>query len=235
VAARVLLIDDDRELLDVLSLAFEEAGYDVATARDGREGLTAIAGARPDAIVSDVNMPVVDGFQLCRALRGKGDSVPLVLLTSRDGEIDEALGLELGADDYVAKPFSTRVLLARVAALLRRSALQAAGAPDDAEPAVVCGALSIDPERLEIRWRQNKITTTVGEFRVLEHLARRAGVVMSRERLLEQARGDGSIVGDRIVDTYVRRLRRKLEAVDPAFDRIETVVGAGYRWRDDGA
>jgi len=232
---RVLLIDDDGQLLDVLSLAFEEAGYQVATARDGREGLAAIAKERPDAIVSDVNMPSVDGFQLCRTLRAKNDAVPLVLLTSRDGEIDEALGLELGADDYVAKPFSTRVLLARVAALLRRSALQAVDAPDDAAPVVVRGALSIDPERLEIRWRGAKITTTVGEFRVLEHLARRPGVVLSRERLLEEIRGDGSIVGDRIVDTYVRRLRRKLEALDAAFDRIETVVGAGYRWRDDGA
>jgi DNA-binding response OmpR family regulator len=233
---RVLLIDDDRELLDVLSLAFEEAAYDVASARDGREGLAAIAHHRPDAIVSDVNMPVVDGFQLCRALRAKSDPVPIVLLTSRDGEIDEALGLELGADDYVAKPFRTRVLLARVAALLRRSALRALDAPNDAAPVVVRGLLAIDPDRLEIRWRATKIATTLGEFRVLEHLARRPGVVLSRERLLEQIRGDGSVVGDRIVDTYVRRrLRRKLEEVDAAFDRIETIVGAGYRWRDDGA
>ncbi len=232
---RVLLIDDDRELLDVLSLAFEEAGYEVTTAPDGREGLAAIAKERPDAVVSDVNMPAVDGFLLCRTLRGKRDFLPLILLTSRDGEIDEALGLELGADDYVAKPFRTRVLLARVAALLRRDALRAGGAGGEAAPAVVRGALSIDPERLEIRWRTAPITTTVGEFRVLECLARRPGVVLSRERLLAQIRDDDSVVGDRIVDTYVRRLRRKLEAIDPAFDRIETVVGAGYRWRDDGA
>ena len=231
---RVLLIDDDLQLLDVLSLAFEEAGYEVATAHDGREALAAIAAQRPDAIVSDVNMPNVDGFQLCRTLRAEKDFVPIVLLTSRDGEIDEALGLDLGADDYVAKPFRARVLLARVAALLRRSALKAEGAVDDAAPAMVRGALSIDPERLEIRWRDAKITTTVGEFRVLEHLARRPGIVLSRDRLLAEIRGDGSVVGDRIVDTYVRRLRRKLEEVDPAFDRIETIVGAGYRWRDDG-
>ena len=232
---RVLLIDDDHELLDVLSLAFEEAGYEVATATDGRAGLAGMAQQRPDAIVSDVNMPHVDGFSLCRTLRAKNDFVPLVLLTSRDGEIDEALGLELGADDYVAKPFRTRVLLARVAALLRRDALRRPDAAHEGEPVVVRGELAIDPERLEIRWRARPIATTVGEFRVLECLARRPGVVLSRERLLEQIRGDGSVVGDRIVDTYVRRLRRKLEGVDPAFDRIETVVGAGYRWRDDGA
>jgi DNA-binding response OmpR family regulator len=233
---RVLLIDDDNELLDVLSLAFEEAGYEVATAADGRAGLAAMTRERPDAIVSDVNMPAVDGFQLCRTLRKKGDFVPLVLLTSRDGEIDEALGLELGADDYVAKPFRTRVLLARVAALLRRDALRGAAArAPEGEAVVVRGELAIDPGRLEIRWRGEAITTTVGEFRVLECLARRPGIVLSRDRLLEQIHGDGSVVGDRIVDTYVRRLRRKLEAVDPAFERIETIVGAGYRWRDDGA
>jgi DNA-binding response OmpR family regulator len=231
---RVLLIDDDRELLDVLSLSFEEAGHEVTTARDGREGLAAIAACRPDAIVSDVNMPGVDGFQLCRTLRAKNDAVPLVLLTSRDGEIDEALGLELGADDYVAKPFSVRVLLARVSSLLRRSALRASGASGEAEKVMVRGPLSIDAERLEVSWRGGKISTTVAEFRVLEHLARRPGVVLSRERLLEQIRGDGSVVDSRIIDTYVRRLRRKLEALDTSFDRIETVVGAGYRWRDDG-
>ena len=234
--ARVLLIDDDGELLDVLSLAFEEAGYDVATAKDGKEGLAAIARARPDAVVSDVNMPAVDGFQLCRALRAKNDFLPLVLLTSRDGEIDEALGLELGADDYVAKPFRTRVLLARVAALLRRDALRAGPKTDvEASEVVVRGELHLDPERIEARWRGAPIETTLSEFRLLERLAHRPGVVLSRERLLEQIRGDGSVVGDRIVDTYVRRLRRKLEAIDAAFDRIETVVGAGYRWRSDGA
>ncbi len=235
---RVLLIDDDHELLDVLSLAFEEGGYEVTTARDGRDGLAAIARGRPDAIVSDVNMPFIDGFQLCRTLRAKNDHLPLILLTSRDGEIDEALGLELGADDYVAKPFRTRVLLARVAAVLRRDALRAAangGQAPDAAPVVVRGELSLDPERIEVRWRGTATTTTMGEFRVLECLVRRPGVVLSRERLLEQIRGDGSVVGDRIVDTYVRRLRRKLEAIDAGFDRIETVIGAGYRWRDDGA
>jgi DNA-binding response OmpR family regulator len=231
---RVLFIDDDRSLLDVLSLAFEEAGYTVDTAADGRAGLAAIDARRPDAVVSDVNMPGLDGFALCRTLRAKGDRVPLVLLTSRDGEIDEALGLDLGADDYVAKPFKMRVLLARVAALLRREAARLPDAPE-AAPALIRGDLAIDPDRLEVRWRGALLTTTVTELRVIECLARRPGIVLSRERLLDQIRGDGSVVGDRIVDTYVRRLRRKLEAIDAAFDRIETVVGAGYRWKDDGA
>jgi DNA-binding response OmpR family regulator len=233
---RVLLIDDDPQLIDVLSLAFEEAGYEVKTAPDGAAALALLAAYRPDAIVTDVNMPRVDGFQLCRTLRAKKDTVPIVLLTSRDSEIDEALGLELGADDYVAKPFRTRVLLARVAALLRRESMRGPGTGTGAsgEAVTVRGALELDGERLAVRWRGAPIVTTVTEFRVIECLVRRPGVVLSRDRLLEQIRGDGSVVGDRIVDTYVRRLRRKLEDVDAAFDRIETVVGAGYRWRADG-
>jgi DNA-binding response OmpR family regulator len=225
----VLLIDDDPSLLDVLALPFEDAGFRVETARDGIAGLAAIRERSPDVVVSDVNMPGLDGFSLCRKLRQEQNFVPLLLLTSRDNEIDEALGLELGADDYLAKPFSTRVLLARVTALLRREARR--GEPSPERPQVV-GALELYPERLEVRYRGTPVVVTMTEFRLLEALTRRPGVVLSRERLLEMVRGDGSVVIDRIVDTYVRRLRRKLEAVDPSFRSIETVVGAGYRWTD---
>ncbi len=226
---RILLIDDDASRPDALAIAFEDAGHDVRTAPDGIEGLERVRADKPDAVVSDVNMPGLDGFALCRKLREAGNRVPLVLLTSRDNEIDEALGLELGADDYVAKPFSTRVLLARIAALLRREALRAA---EQLERAVTKGALELFPERLEVRYAGKPIVATVTEFRLLEALATRAGMVLSRERLLDLVRGDESVVAERIIDTYVRRLRRKLEAVDPAFDRIETVIGAGYRWKD---
>ncbi|MFT3775102.1 MAG: response regulator transcription factor [Minicystis sp.] len=225
----VLLIDDDPSLLDVLSLPFEDAGYRVETARDGLAGLAAIREHRPDVVVSDVNMPGLDGFSLCRKLRQDQNFVPLLLLTSRDNEIDEALGLELGADDFIAKPFSTRVLLARVAALLRRDARRGDAASE--RPHVV-GALEIFAERLEVRYRGTAVQVTMTEFRLIEALTKRPGVVLSRERLLEMVRGDGSVVVDRIVDTYVRRLRRKFEAVDPAFSSIETVVGAGYRWTE---
>jgi DNA-binding response OmpR family regulator len=226
---RILLIDDDASLLDALSLVFEDAGYDVLTAADGQRGLEIVKKERPDAVISDVNMPGLDGFSLCRKLREGGSGVPLVLLTSRDDEIDEALGLELGADDYVPKPFSTRVLLARVAALLRRDAMRAT---QQTERAVAKGALELFPERLEVRYAAAPITVTVTEFRLLEALALRAGFVLSRDRLLEIVRGDESVVAERIIDTYVRRLRRKIEAIDPSFDRIETVIGAGYRWKD---
>jgi DNA-binding response OmpR family regulator len=228
--ARVLLVDDDPALLDVLALAFEEAGYDVARANDGRQALEAIRTASPAVVVSDVNMPHTDGFALCRRLREQGSAVPVVLLTSRDSEIDEALGLELGADDYVTKPFSTRVLLARVAALLRREELRGGGGVAK-KPVLRQGDLELDEERLACTFRGAPVALTVTEFRLMEALARRPGVVFSRAQLMAVARDDASVVAERIVDTYVNRLRRKLEAIDPAFTGIETVVGAGYRWR----
>ena len=231
--ARLLLIDDDASLLDVLTLAFEDAGHEVRTAPDGHDGLARFRSGGVDLIVADINMPRVDGFTLCRKLREDGHGVPIILLTSRDNEIDEALGLELGADDYVAKPFSTRVLMARIAALLRREQLRAG---EEAEPEVLrSGGIELDPERLSVVYRGTAVQTTVTEFKLLEAFARRPGIVLSRDRLLDLVRGDDSIVADRIIDTYVRRLRRKLEAIDPSFDGIETVVGAGYRWRGDDA
>ena len=228
--ACVLLIDDDPSLLDVLALAFEDAGHAVITAADGLRGHALILERRPDLVVSDVNMPNLDGLSLCRRLRDAGDDTPFVLLTSRDGEIDEALGFELGADDYVAKPFSTRVLLARVAALLRRQAVRRAEVVPEGPRDV--GHLRLDADRIEVAWRDRPLRVTVTEFRLVEVLSERPGVVRSRERLMTAMRNDDSVVAERIVDTYVRRLRRKFEAVDDAFDRIETVVGAGYRWRD---
>jgi DNA-binding response OmpR family regulator len=228
--ARILVVDDDRSLLDVVALALEDAGHTALTAVNGLEGHRRATADAPDLLVSDVNMPGLDGFSLCRRLRDAGLTLPIVLLTARDSEIDEALGLELGADDYVTKPFSTRVLLARISALLRRQ--QARATPEPARPSVAAGGLDLDPERLEARYRGQQFETTMTEFRLLEALARRPGVVFTREQLLERARADDSVVAERLIDTYVRRLRRKIEAIDPTFDRIDTVIGAGYRWKD---
>lgn len=227
----VLLIDDDPTLLDALTLAFEDAGYRVELAHDGREGLQRVVDRMPDAVVSDVNMPGLDGFSLCRKLREAGNAVPVLLLTARNHEIDEALGLELGADDYLSKPFSTRLLLARVAALLRRDQMRRRQEPE-ASP-LLQQSLEIRSERLEIRYRGEAVPMTVSEFRLVEAMARRPGVVLTRDRLLDLVRGDDSVVAERIIDTYVRRVRRKFELIDAQFDRIETVVGAGYRWRPD--
>jgi DNA-binding response OmpR family regulator len=239
--ARILLVDDDPALLEVLGIAVTDAGHELLTAPDGAAAIATIGSSHPDLVVSDVNMPRLDGFSLCRRVREAGLAIPIVLLTSRDGEIDEALGLELGADDFVSKPFSTRVLMARIASLLRREAMRAsATAPAASAPTaaaasaastVTAGDLVLDLDRLAAHFRGTAMVVTVSEFRLLEALARRPGVVLSREQLLERMRGDDSVVADRIIDTYVRRLRRKLEAIDAAFDGIETVVGAGYRWR----
>jgi DNA-binding response OmpR family regulator len=177
-------------------------------------------------------MPGLDGFSVCRKLRESGDRTPFVLLTARDPEIDEVLGLELGAADDVTKPCSPQVLLARVVVLLRREHVKQADVREP-EP-LVLGPLHVAPERLEVRWQGQLIATTVTEFRMVDALARRSGVVLSRDRLLTLTRGDDSVVAERLIDTYVRRLRRKFEHVDPHFAAIETVIGAGYRWRHDG-
>jgi DNA-binding response OmpR family regulator len=227
--ATVLLIDDDAALLEVLCLAFQDAGHTVRTACEGTAGLCLVDTANVELIVSDVNMPGVDGFALCRKLRAAHNAIPIILLTTRDSDIDEALGLDVGADDYVSKPFSTRVLLARVSALLRRSELQRGAG--EAEAPVVVGRLQLLPERVEVRFAGEAVDVTLTEFRLLECLARRPGVVLSRDRLLEIVRGD-TAVDPRIVDTYVRRLRRKFEQIDGDASLIETVIGAGYRLRE---
>ena len=230
-AARVLLLDDDPSLRDVLSLVLEDAGYVVETAPDGRAGLALHASFSPDLIVCDVNMPHVDGFTFCRELRGRADTTPILILTSRDSEVDEALGLDLGADDYVVKPTSNRVLLARVAALLRRRAVRER--PPDGEEFVRVGELALSIERMEARYAGERLDLTVTEFRLVQALASGPGRVRSRGQLLDAIRGDDSVVAERIVDTYVRSVRRKFERVAPGFDRIETRIGAGYRWRDE--
>ncbi len=231
--SKILLVDDDTSLLDALALSFEDEGFDVLTAPDGDQALVVVLNEHPDVIISDVNMPNLDGFSFCRRLREGGNDVPLILLTSRDNDIDEALGLELGADDYVAKPFSTRVLIARAKALLRRQAARA-GEPttsDTNDEVVELDQVRADPQRLEVQFKGEQIKVTVTEFRLVEAFLRRPGIVLSRDRLMELIRGDDSIVADRIIDTYVRRMRRKFEAIDDTFDSIETVVGAGYRWK----
>ncbi len=227
--ARVLIADDDGALLEVLRLSFEDAGHVAIVAEDGRKALERIEAEAPDLVVCDVNMPGLDGFSVCRRVRERGNDVPFILLTSRDDEIDEALGFELGADDYVAKPCSFRVLLARTQALLRRNAARGAAPPEASSGTTNLRMLA---ERLEARYRGTLLRLTVTEFRLLEALVRRPGVVLSRAQLLEAARGGDSVVVDRIIDTYVRRLRRTFEAIEPTFSSIETVVGVGYRWTE---
>ena len=222
----VMLVDDDASLLDIVSMAMEDAGYCVVTASDGVEAINCMEETPVDLVISDVNMPQLDGFSLVRRMRASGNQAPVLLLTSRDSEVDEALGLDLGADDFMTKPFSTRVLLARVAALVRRH--QRSG--QDTSPEVVVGALTIHSDQLAVRWDNHPIELTVTEFRLVGVLSSQPGVVLGRKQLMNVIRGDESVVEARIIDTYVRRVRRKFEAVDPDFGAIQTVIGAGYRW-----
>jgi two-component system response regulator ChvI len=218
---RILLIDDDVALTRVLAVALLEEGFSVEVAHDGAAGLAALERRAPDLAIVDVLLPGLDGLSLCRRTHGR---VPLVILSSRTEEADRLSGFEAGADDYVGKPFSTRELVARIHAIERRLA------PDVAAPLVV-GALTVDRARWEVSWNGQPIELTRSELLVLHALASRRGQVLSRERLIEEARGDGVHVSDRTADTFIKRLRKKLRAYDPAFDAIETVFGVGYRYR----
>lgn len=224
----VLAIDDDPDTLKLLAFVLHDAGYQFTSASDWASCIGAIEQVRPGLVLLEAQLRSGSGFELCRRLRGLSD-VPLIFLAQRAEVEERVLGLSLGADDYVAKPFSTRVLLARVSALLRRNQARALSSPP--AEAVTVGGLSLDADRMEARFKGVLLTLTLTEFRLLEAFARRPGIVLSRDRLLEIVRGDESVVVERIVDTYVKRIRRKLEAVDATFDGIETVIGAGYRLR----
>jgi DNA-binding response OmpR family regulator len=228
-------------LRTVLAAALGDEGFAVTQAGDGAAGLRAFERDGADLIILDILMPEMDGLEVCRRLRRKS-AVPIVLLSSRGDEVDRVTGLETGADDYVTKPFSTRELVARIRAIERRlAASPAAAAVAAAAPSlagalggdvVEVGPLRLDPSRFEAKWRGKAIVLTRSEFQILGALARHRGTVLARERLLDLARGDDAVVTDRTVDTFVKRLRKKIRDVDAAFDEIETVFGVGYRYRD---
>jgi DNA-binding response OmpR family regulator len=225
----LLVVDDDAALVGVLAAALTEEGFDVVTARDGRSGLTTFQAGRFDLVVLDVLMPELDGLELCRRLRQRS-KVPIIFLTSRADEVDRITGLETGADDYLTKPFSTRELVARIRAVLRRAA--PTEVPPEGEVLRV-GPLAIDTGRVEVTWRGSSVPLTRSEFLVLLALARHRGFVLSRERLIDLARGDDVVITERTIDTFIKRIRQKLHAVDAAFDAIETVVGVGYRLKSE--
>lgn len=227
----LLLVDDDRTLASILSMALEAEGYSVRVAHNGLLGWRAFQEDTPDLIILDILMPEMDGLEVCRRIR-KESNVPIIMLSSRGEEVDRITGLETGADDYLTKPFSTRELCARIKVIGRR--LQPPGAPA-VPPVLTCGGLRLDQARFEVRWKEQPITLTVSEFRILEALARSPGFVLSRDRILDLARGEDVVVTDRTVDTVIKRLRKKFRDVDDSFEHIETVFGVGYRWRKDPA
>jgi DNA-binding response OmpR family regulator len=228
--ARILLIDDDTTLTAILAAALGDEGWSVSTARNGVEGLRRFDSDGADLLVLDILMPEMDGLEVCRRIRRKS-AVPIILLSSRGEEVDRVNGLETGADDYLTKPFSTRELVARIRAIDRRVSPAAAPvAPGDGR--VEAGELVLDLPRFAVHWRGKPVTLTRSELQLLAVLARQRGMVLSRERLLESARGDDTTVTDRTVDTFIKRLRKKIREVDPAFDEIETVIGVGYRYKE---
>ena len=220
----LLLVDDDPHLLEVLRFALEAAGFATRTARDGAEALRLIAQRPPDLVVLDVLMPELDGTEVCRRLRAAGSRVPILFLSSRSDEIDRVLGLEMGGDDYLAKPFSTRELVARVRALLRR----AEPLPAAPAPSLTRGRLTLDLERFEVAWDETRATLTPAECGILRTLLRHAGRVCTRDALMDGTYDIHKVVSDRTMDSHVRRVRAKLAALG-AGEAIETLHGVGYR------
>ncbi|MDA8017498.1 MAG: response regulator transcription factor [Thermoanaerobaculia bacterium] len=226
---RILVVDDDRHIREVIRFALQKAGFRVAEAGDGRRALDICRTDAPDLVILDILMPEMDGTDVCRELRAAATtaSVPIVFLTSKSDEIDRILGLELGGDDYVTKPFSPRELVARVKAVLRR----VVGSVADQQTVIECGPLRLDPDRFEATWRGREIPLTVTEFGLLRTLMQRPGRVFTRDELMDGAYNDLTIVSDRTINSHVKRLRRKLAA--HGGEPIETVHGVGYRLRAD--
>jgi two-component system response regulator ChvI len=233
--ATIALVDDDRNILTSVSIALQTEGFLTRVYSDGESALKALIENPPDLAVLDIKMPKMDGLELLRRLREKS-AIPVIFLTSKDDELDEALGLAMGADDYIAKPFSQRLLIARIRAILRRTeATQPAAEGDPQAPAEILerGRLTMDPARHRVTWGGINVTLTVTEFLILETLAQRPGIVKTRNQLMDAAYQDDIYVDDRTIDSHIKRVRRKFRQVDPEFDAIETLYGAGYRFSDE--
>ncbi len=225
----IALVDDEHNLRETVGFALTREGYTVKTFADGAAAWEAFQDTLPDLVVLDIMMPRMDGLELCRRLRTLSEEVPIIFLTSRDEEFDRVLGLELGADDYLCKPFSTRELLARVRVLLRRLALMRQRAPQSAESVLACGPLRLDLQRYAATLNETPLALTVTEFLLLRALVRHPGHVKTRRQLMEEGYAYDAYVSERTIDSHIKRLRKKLSRVDPEFTAIETVHGLGYR------
>jgi two-component system, OmpR family, response regulator ChvI len=231
--ATIALVDDDRNILTSVSMALEAEGFDVRTYSDGATALTALSQSAPDLAVLDIKMPRMDGMELLRRLRQKSD-LPVIFLTSKDEEIDELIGLRMGADDYVRKPFSQRLLVERIRAVLRRRETVAEGQADrgESDKTLRRGRLEMDPLRHATLWDGRPVTLTVTEFLILHALASRPGFVKSRDQLMDAAYDDRVYVDDRTIDSHIKRIRKKFREVTDEFNSIETLYGVGYRYRE---
>ncbi|MFT6169140.1 MAG: two-component system response regulator ChvI [Celeribacter sp.] len=232
--SRIALVDDDRNILTSVSMTLEAEGFEVETYNDGQSALDAFNKRLPDMAVFDIKMPRMDGMDLLQRVRQK-TNMPIIFLTSKDDEIDEVLGLRMGADDYVKKPFSQRLLVERIRALLRRQeALDGVEIAETEETKVLTrGELSMDPLRHAVSWKGNDVSLTVTEFLLLQALAQRPGFVKSRDQLMDVAYDDQVYVDDRTIDSHIKRLRKKMRTADNDFSAIETLYGIGYRYNEE--
>ena len=228
----IALVDDDRNILTSISMALESEGFSVETYTDGASALHGLSAKPVDLAVLDIKMPRMDGMELLSKLRQK-TNLPVIFLTSKDDEVDELLGLRMGADDYITKPFSQRLLLERIRTVLRRHEKLAANNNDDpAEAALVRGELVLDGSRHLCSWKGKTVDLTVTEFLIVKGLATRPGHVKSRDQLMDAAYGEHIYVDDRTIDSHIKRLRKKFKSIDNEFAEIETLYGIGYRYRD---
>jgi len=231
--ANIALVDDDKNILASVSMLLEQEGYQVRTFTDPAAALAALTAAPPDLAILDIKMPRMDGLELLRRLRQANEGLPVIFLTSKDEEIDELMGLNAGADDYIRKPFSQRLLLERVRAVLRRAeGKHAAASSEPKKEVLVRGKLALDPLRHECTWDGKPVRLTVTEFLILQALAARPGFVKSRDSLMDAAYDDQVYVDDRTIDSHIKRLRKKFKVVADDFDAIETLYGVGYRYRE---
>jgi len=230
-AQTIALVDDDRNILTSVTMALEAEGYNVSTYADGDEALQGLTETPVDLAVLDIKMPRMDGMELLGKLR-KSSRMPVIFLTSKDDEIDEVIGLRMGADDYITKPFSQRLLIERIRAILRRAEAEQISQESGEDSAVRRGDLVLDPIRHLCIWREREVTLTVTEFLILEALAQRPGHVKSRDQLMDAAYGENIYVDDRTIDSHIKRLRKKFRDADDDFGHIETLYGIGYRYKD---
>jgi two-component system, OmpR family, response regulator ChvI len=228
----IALIDDDRNILTSVSIAFETEGYRIMTYTDGASALDGFRSSPPDIAILDIKMPRMDGMEMLRRLREKSD-VPVIFLTSKDDEIDEVFGFKMGAEDFIRKPFSQRILVERVKAVLRRRMPGGDAVPKEIQTkAIERGQLRMDPERHSCTWKDQPVRLTLTEFRILQALAKRPGVVQSRNALMDAAYDDQVYVDDRTIDSHIKRLRKRFQFTDAGFDMIETLYGVGYRFKE---
>ena len=226
----IILVDDDRNILTSVSMALEAEGYGVKSFSEGEEALKTIMAETPDLVVLDIKMPRMDGMEVLSRIREKSQ-IPVIFLTSKDDEVDEVIGLRMGADDYITKPFSQRLLIERIRALLRRESLRKAVPQGDVQAEkIVRGDLTLDDARHLSSWKNMPVNLTVTEYLLLKSLALRPGHVKNRDQLIDMAYGENIYVDDRTIDSHIKRIRKKFRAVDNTFEQIETLYGVGYKY-----